>query len=78
MSTAVLADQDIVSDFMTVLVAHRHLQAAAQLGGGRWRVRRTGTGQGEVLTADQVEELVMDHVISAFAARGLADADADF
>ncbi|MFJ4676917.1 hypothetical protein [Kitasatospora sp. NPDC088783] len=78
MSTTVLTDQDIVSDFMTVLVAHRHLHTAEQLGDGRWRVRRTGTGRPEFLTADQVEELVMDHVIGAFAARGLADTDADF
>ncbi|MFD0561824.1 hypothetical protein ACFQ2M_07090 [Kitasatospora saccharophila] len=78
MSTAVIADRDIVSDFVTVLVTHRHLHTAEQLGGGRWRVRRTGSERPELLTADQVEELVMDHVISAFAARGLADAGADF
>ncbi|MFC9331421.1 hypothetical protein [Kitasatospora sp. NPDC057015] len=78
MSTAVLADRDIVSDFMTVLTSHRHLHTAEQVGDGRWRVRRTGSSPTELLSGDQVEELVMDHLIAAFAAHGLADDSLDF
>ncbi|MFD7645986.1 hypothetical protein ACFV4P_35735 [Kitasatospora sp. NPDC059795] len=78
MSTAVLSNRDIVSDFMSVLVAHHRLHTAEQAGNGRWRVRRTGACQAELLTVDQVEELVMDHLISVFAARGLTDVGTDF
>ncbi|GAA2266949.1 hypothetical protein GCM10010430_60110 [Kitasatospora cystarginea] len=75
MSTAVLADRDIVADFVAVLAHHRHLHSAEPLGDGRWRVRRTGTGSAEILSSDQTEEMVMDHLIAAFAARGLANPD---
>ncbi|MGW2542614.1 hypothetical protein ACWC5I_17480 [Kitasatospora sp. NPDC001574] len=77
-TTAVLADHDIVSDFMSVLAAHRHLHTAEQQEDGRWKVRRTSTAPVELLAGDQVEELVMEHLIAAFAAHGLASEDLDF
>ncbi|MFF2657326.1 hypothetical protein ACFVUH_08165 [Kitasatospora sp. NPDC058032] len=77
-TTAVLADHDIVSDFMHVLADHCHLHTAEQQEDGRWKVRRTGTAPVEVLAGDQVEELVMEHLIAAFAAHGLADDSLDF
>ncbi|GJF32602.1 hypothetical protein KNE206_53020 [Kitasatospora sp. NE20-6] len=75
MSNPVLAAHDIVSDFMVVLTRHRYIISAESAGDGCWKVRRTGTSPVELLTSGQVEELVMDHLISAFAAQGLSDLD---
>ncbi|MGW3228664.1 hypothetical protein [Kitasatospora sp. NPDC001095] len=75
MSTTVLADRDIVADFMAVLARHHHVHSAQSLGDGRWKVRRTVGGPVEILSGGQTEELVMDHLISALAARGLAGDD---
>ncbi|WP_395297253.1 hypothetical protein ACF9IK_30310 [Kitasatospora hibisci] len=75
MSTTVLADRDIVADFVAVLARHHHLHSAEPLGDGRWKVRRTVGGALEILSSEQTEELVMDHLIAAFAARGLASDD---
>ncbi|KQV20897.1 MULTISPECIES: hypothetical protein [unclassified Kitasatospora] len=72
MSTTVLADRDIVADFVAVLAQHRHVHSAEPLGDGRWKVRRRCATSAEILTSEQTEELVMDHLIAAFAARGLA------
>ncbi|MFJ7279828.1 hypothetical protein [Kitasatospora sp. NPDC098663] len=75
MSNIVLADRDIVGDFLAVLARYHHVQSAEPLGDGRWRVRRTVGGADEVLNSEQTEELVMDHLIGALAARGLAADD---
>ncbi|MFJ9446468.1 hypothetical protein ACIRRH_32100 [Kitasatospora sp. NPDC101235] len=75
MSTTVLADHDLVADFVAVLVRHRHIGSARPLGDGRWEVRRSGEGPAETLSSEQAEELVMDHLISEFAARGLASGE---
>ncbi|MFD0264961.1 hypothetical protein ACFVH7_42655 [Kitasatospora indigofera] len=76
MSNTVLADSDIVSDFMAVFVRHGHLHSAEPADSGGWSVRRTSSTRPTTLTSEQIEELVMDHLITAFAARGLA-ADLD-
>ncbi|MCX4758710.1 hypothetical protein [Kitasatospora purpeofusca] len=75
MSNAVLADTDLVADFLTVLASRGHLHSATPAGEGRWTVRRTANSQAQQLTSDQVEELVMDHLAVAFAARGLTNDD---
>ncbi|MFF2956990.1 hypothetical protein ACFVVU_37325 [Kitasatospora sp. NPDC057965] len=75
MSNAVLADLDLLSDFMAVLVRHGHIHDADAIGHGRWAVRHSAGGPKTPLSAEQVEELVMDHLISALAARGLANDD---
>ncbi|MGW2539538.1 hypothetical protein ACWC5I_01350 [Kitasatospora sp. NPDC001574] len=75
MSNAVLADTDLVADFLTVLANRGHIHSATPEGNGAWTVRRTASGRAQRLTSDQVEELVMDHLAVAFAARGLANGD---
>ncbi|MFF2545155.1 hypothetical protein ACFVUY_21640 [Kitasatospora sp. NPDC058063] len=75
MSTTVLADRNLVADFMAVLVRHHHISSAQLLGNGRWEVRRSADGPVEPLSGEQAEKLVMDHLISEFAARGLASGD---
>ncbi|MER7701578.1 hypothetical protein ABTX81_01580 [Kitasatospora sp. NPDC097605] len=75
MSATVLADRDLVADFVAVLVRHDHIRSARPLGDGRWEVRRSVEGPVETLSGEQTEELVMDHLISEFAARGLASGD---
>ncbi|MGW3183236.1 hypothetical protein ACWDD9_28570 [Kitasatospora sp. NPDC001119] len=75
MSTTVLADRDLVADFMAVLVRHHHIHRAQLLGDGRWEVRRSAGGPVETLNGEQAEKVVMDHLISEFAARGLASGD---
>ncbi|MFB7677053.1 hypothetical protein ACFC26_37190 [Kitasatospora purpeofusca] len=78
MPSSVLADRDIVSDFITVLTAHGRIHACEEVGDGRWKIRRTTSGPAEVLSSEAVEELLMDHLIAAVAARGLASEDLDF
>ncbi|MFF2041901.1 hypothetical protein ACFVVX_15845 [Kitasatospora sp. NPDC058170] len=75
MNNAVFADTDLVGDFLTVLASRGHIHSATLAGDGRWTVRRTANSQAQSLTSDQVEELVMDHLVVAFAARGLANDD---
>ncbi|MFE4516364.1 hypothetical protein ACFRMQ_19460 [Kitasatospora sp. NPDC056783] len=75
MSTTVLADRDLVADFMAVLVRHYHISSAQMLGDGQWEVRRSAGGPVETLSSEQAEKLVMDHLISEFVACGLASDD---